>query len=371
MVRVFVGGGWIMFDDRQETKLFRQDFLKQIAASADLNFLMMGFFDCTRGVLTESWLVRGPQCGPDACQNMALDLQRALAVQASLRAGRLDADAKDRPLWLKAGPYMLGIGQPVADMFPVLALPAEAWSGTPALTALLRIGMAYAQQQLTEEIYSRSPWPDGLVEATLQVLSLRFLLVNGKAELQREAPVRKDAGPDDPEWIILNSRLTLRDEKERRQLHEAIRRATESDRISSIIPVSTASGAMRLTVVAPLARTEPPLAMVLFEQNQTDHTALREHFFRGHGLTPSEQRIAHVLLDGGTLNEAATATALSLATVRSYLKRVFTKTGTHRQSELIALYYRSILPVCTSIARAGQPSSTGQTPSARQGGHPG
>jgi len=38
--------------------------------------------------------------------------------------------------------------------------------------------------------------------------------------------------------------------------------------------------------------------------------------------------------------------------VRSYMKQIFAKTGAHRQSELISMYYTAILPVGTSIASA-------------------
>ena len=55
---------------------------------------------------------------------------------------------------------------------------------------------------------------------------------------------------------------------------------------------------------------------------------------------------------GKSAAEAADATGLSLETVRSYLKQVLCKTGTHRQTELIALYYGWTLPVGKSIASA-------------------
>jgi DNA-binding CsgD family transcriptional regulator len=219
---------------------------------------------------------------------------------------------------------------------------------------MLRIGMAYVRQQLMEAIYSRSSWPDNLVEATLKVLSLRFFVVDEKAEVQRDGRLRDETAPDHPDWIVAQRRLTLNDERERRQLQEAIRRATGLERNTSIISVSTVSGAMRLAVVAPLARSDPPMAMVLFEHAKTDHAALREHFFRAHGLNSSERLIAHVLLAGGTLKEASERTELSLSTTRSYLKRIFAKTATHRQSELVALYYQSILPVGASIVKADQ-----------------
>jgi DNA-binding CsgD family transcriptional regulator len=321
----------------------------------------MGFYDCRRKEVIDAWSVHHGGYSSEGCKDMPRDIQRALAVQAALHLDLSQEDMKDYPLWIKAGAYMLGLGRPIAGMFPVMVVPAEAWSEEESLQAMLRIGIAYVQQQNTEAVYSRSPWPEGLAAATLDMLALRFLVVNEKAEVLRDGRLEDEIEPDDPEWLTLNGRLTLNDRKERGQLHEAIDKATSADRRTSIITVSTLSGGVRLAIVAPLPGSEPPLAMVLFEQTRTDHAVLRKHFFAAHGLTPSEQRIAHVVLDGGTLNEAAEITSLSVATVRSYLKSVFNKTGTHRQSELITLYYRSILPVGTSIIKAGTDSAQSET----------
>ena len=59
------------------------------------------------------------------------------------------------------------------------------------------------------------------------------------------------------------------------------------------------------------------------------------------GLTPVEARIAKLLGDGMTPNEAALAMRMRPATLRSYLKSVFVKLDVHRQSELVRL-------VCTT-----------------------
>lgn len=55
------------------------------------------------------------------------------------------------------------------------------------------------------------------------------------------------------------------------------------------------------------------------------------------GLTPAEAHIALKALAARRLQELATEVGISLATARTHLQRVFEKTGTHRQSELIKL----------------------------------
>lgn len=54
-------------------------------------------------------------------------------------------------------------------------------------------------------------------------------------------------------------------------------------------------------------------------------------------LTPAEARIASSLAAGKTLQESAKNQSIQVTTARSYLEGIFRKTGTHRQSELVAL----------------------------------
>jgi len=58
---------------------------------------------------------------------------------------------------------------------------------------------------------------------------------------------------------------------------------------------------------------------------------------RLHGLSPAEARLAAALSRGSSLADYAEAASLSINTVRWTLKRVFVKTDTHRQAELVRL----------------------------------
>jgi len=55
------------------------------------------------------------------------------------------------------------------------------------------------------------------------------------------------------------------------------------------------------------------------------------------GLTPAEAQITHSLSQGFALGEAAELSGVTIGTARNYLKRVFLKTGTSRQAELVKL----------------------------------
>jgi DNA-binding CsgD family transcriptional regulator/PAS domain-containing protein len=63
-------------------------------------------------------------------------------------------------------------------------------------------------------------------------------------------------------------------------------------------------------------------------------TALMQQLF---GLTPAESRLTDLLLNGLEVREAAERLLITLETARFHLKRVLTKTGTHRQTELMRL----------------------------------
>jgi DNA-binding CsgD family transcriptional regulator len=60
---------------------------------------------------------------------------------------------------------------------------------------------------------------------------------------------------------------------------------------------------------------------------------LRSHF----GLTPAEARLALHLVTGETLRSAALKLSITYETARTSLKKIFRKTGTCRQAELIIL----------------------------------
>jgi DNA-binding CsgD family transcriptional regulator/PAS domain-containing protein len=63
------------------------------------------------------------------------------------------------------------------------------------------------------------------------------------------------------------------------------------------------------------------------------------------GLTPAEIRVAIALAEGATAQEAAEALGLSFFTVRAHLARIFQKTDTHRQADLMRLLMRTVRPL--------------------------
>ena len=81
---------------------------------------------------------------------------------------------------------------------------------------------------------------------------------------------------------------------------------------------------------------------------------LRSHF----GLTLAEARLALHLGTGETLRSAAAKLQISYETARTQLKRIFSKTATCRQAELVVVIVTAF-PACLKAAPQAQtPSSS-------------
>ncbi len=81
---------------------------------------------------------------------------------------------------------------------------------------------------------------------------------------------------------------------------------------------------------------QTPLALVLVMEAGKNLSAL-QLMGQLYDLSPAELRVASALLSGKAPEEYAQEAGVTLNTVRSQLKNLFSKTGTHRQSELVAL----------------------------------
>lgn len=89
------------------------------------------------------------------------------------------------------------------------------------------------------------------------------------------------------------------------------------------------------TSMPPDGRQPRALVIVVDPERQTEpHRNLLINLF---GLTRAEAEIALRVLRGDGLRPISDDLTLSLATVKTHLQHVFTKTGTHRQAELVRL----------------------------------
>jgi DNA-binding CsgD family transcriptional regulator len=331
-------------------------FAQQYCISAQLPFVLMGIFDGWSRSFTESWFGSSTKSLLVVERDFAKTVEARLAVQSALHligdaVSHVNTGAThgmEQNTVLVADDYLIGMSAPIGRIFPAVAFQPPRGLDPRASRSLMNVGLAYVTQELIKSVETQTLWPAGTVEAAMQVLSVDFLVVTAQGKICYDSRRGGGMASGGFGWIFCNGRLTLSSDKERSDLEEAIRFATAGEKRTSMISVVGSQGVARLVVVTPLINSNPPTALLLFDSQQTDHFSLREHFFDAYGLTRAERAIAHELLSGQSITETAEAKGLSSATVRSYIKQVFAKTGIHRQSELISLYYTSILPVtCT------------------------
>lgn len=69
-----------------------------------------------------------------------------------------------------------------------------------------------------------------------------------------------------------------------------------------------------------------------------------ELFVRHYGVTPAECRLLMALVQGMTLKDAADTLGIAHATAKSHLARLFQKTGSERQADLVRLAMTALAP---------------------------
>ncbi|WP_439575137.1 helix-turn-helix transcriptional regulator [Phreatobacter sp.] len=87
----------------------------------------------------------------------------------------------------------------------------------------------------------------------------------------------------------------------------------------------------------PFAGLRYPGRVVIAIKPLSGRPDMTDHLARLFGLTPAEARLAGLLAAGTTVADAASTLAVRLSTVRTHLARLFQKTGTRQQSQLVAL----------------------------------
>jgi len=153
----------------------------------------------------------------------------------------------------------------------------------------------------------------------------------------------------DDEMYIKCKRLRVSDIEAQKRIDNIIDRLLvandREDFFAEAIPVRRQKKnpvIIRVLPVPRAARTPFLDACALFTftplEPRSDHhpTALIDVF----ELTPAEASLASIIAEGASPEEAAKRLGVAKETARNQLKAVFGKTGTHRQSELVALLAR-------------------------------
>jgi DNA-binding CsgD family transcriptional regulator len=108
-------------------------------------------------------------------------------------------------------------------------------------------------------------------------------------------------------------------------------------------PLAILAAPFRIDRAAPFALVRRPAVVVFVSDPERAPRTPPEHLAELYGLTPRESALVALLLDGCDLREAAGRLGVSMNTVRTHMRLVLEKTGTHRQAELVSLLLRSVV----------------------------
>jgi DNA-binding CsgD family transcriptional regulator/PAS domain-containing protein len=193
-----------------------------------------------------------------------------------------------------------------------------------------------------------------ILESTLNTIGSGIYLVqrDGRVVFMNESAEKQIARGVG--LTITNNRITPKDETAAAQFAAAM-----SDKIDEISPqaISIAlpdeHGGMLATIMPlnkglrqSLTGGANPAVFAIFVQNPTAPLpSPGEGFAKLYGLTQGESRTLMALSMSQGPQDAANILGISIATVRSHLQHIFTKTNTSGQSELMQLMMRSVAPI--------------------------
>ncbi|WP_197705128.1 helix-turn-helix transcriptional regulator [Sphingobium cloacae] len=210
----------------------------------------------------------------------------------------------------------------------------------PHLQRALRLGQRFAAVSQSHA---------AALEA-LDRLDTGVLMVDGAGCVIQASSMAERLLRENAELAVIRGRLALRPPALHDKLLALVRGAMDTARGKIANPGAALSvprpHRMPLALeVAPLRPSasafgeQRPAVLVFIRDPQApiEVTRLRELF----GLTRTEGAVAAALGRGASLEDIAVTMGIELSTVRSHLKRILAKTGTHRQAEAVALLARS------------------------------
>lgn len=135
-------------------------------------------------------------------------------------------------------------------------------------------------------------------------------------------------------------RLTVGDRAADRSLQEALAAGSPEP---VVFGAHTEAGELFSVSVLAL-RQERGVSIVIVKSSDQPFPAVGGFLASGFGLSPREISVLLPMLGGAGPQEVADALGISVATVRSHLNRLFQKTGTTRQGELVARVLAAMPP---------------------------
>lgn len=242
----------------------------------------------------------------------------------------------------------IGIGQrSLDDALYMLTFHAGASHGEfqPAEIALLQtLGPHFARANKLAQSMQQAQLQQTLLVNTLDQIDQAVLICDRDARVD-VLNLKAESWLQHRRWASIEyGRLVLRETQAQAQLQHLLRQPLAQWQDQGLVPLcDAASGQTRHVIrVLPLPASAKQsgyglqthfLLLIGGSGTHADKTQLLRAIYQ---LTPAEAQLAADLARGLSLSEIAAARQLSIHTVHSALKIIFSKTGCRRQAELLA-----------------------------------
>lgn len=187
-------------------------------------------------------------------------------------------------------------------------------------------------------------------DETIQRLPVGVFMLDESAEVRLVNRAAHELLDDNDGLYITEGVLRVDGAQADAKLHELIDSALAptANRAGGALVVHRKPPRRPLSVVVAPVHAEPTLFFrdarmlaVFVADPDRRHTPPREFLQSIYGLTHTESRLACYLVSGDTLEEAAEKLGTKRGTARVHLERIFRKTGTNRQADLVRVLLTS------------------------------
>ena len=137
---------------------------------------------------------------------------------------------------------------------------------------------------------------------------------------------------------VVHGRLVAADPVVNRALRAALLAAVEGGVVgSAALPLTSPDGTRHVVRVRPLRASVKCAAAVFVDRATFEAPSCPDVIGRAYRLTPAELRVLFAVVDFGGAPDVAAALGIAISTVKTHLARLFEKTGTRRQADLVKL----------------------------------
>jgi DNA-binding NarL/FixJ family response regulator len=234
---------------------------------------------------------------------------------------------------------------------PIPRAPRNSGNDTPEISdehrRLLSILLPHIQRGLDlEKRIAMLKLERDSAAGALDSLNRGMIMTNAKAQIlsmnhSAEALIAEKDG-----LTVRSSVLTTSRPADTSALHELIRQACQGNGHSAVGVMSLPRPSFKkaflvrvqaLTTDSPRNGDQQPVAGIFISDPEQHARVDQEALRRLYGFTRSEAAVVSLLVQGKSLEDAADELCVSFNTVRTHLQRIFQKTETNRQGQLLSL----------------------------------